>query len=330
MAAALAAIIILIVIVGSGAEGEEGDGAGIAPPRREVIAAVLASDPSGASLSSEAALSGARDRLGAARVFAAEAAERDLTIRQELVDEQVALIARACCGGDQDGLQRWLSEKGTNLAALRTVIGTQLEADLLRASIVASASPVRDERQLRQAYRARRQLLARPASREILLARLADRSSAEALRERLLTAEAQGDREELIRAASVDPSAPGGGLVVLTRPRAGQPDPDPALTARAFSLSTDGVSRPFRSAASGWLVIVARDDVIPPRTPSFPQARKALSEQLQAEAGQRAWARHVRELTEAGRFEGITPPVVSRLVPDAVPGTVRPPARPAS
>lgn len=325
--AGVAALIAVLVNSGSGGPSRP-EQAQIVPPKREVIAAVISADPTGSGLRSQPLRQAALDRLGAARVFAREAEGRGLRVRQELIDEQVALVARSCCGDDPGRLEAWLGQRGTNTAALRQVVATQLAADLLRADLVVKTKPRISAAQLRAAYRSRRALLAQPATRMVEIARFPDRASAVAGRARIAAAKGPTARQKVIRELSSDPSAPGGGLMLVRRPVKGAPDTDAALTKRAFALRTGTVSPVFRSSASGWLVVVASTDATPAHTPSFTEVKERLREQLQAEAGQRAWARYVARLASAGRFRGITPPAVSELVPQSLPTTPPEPAPP--
>lgn len=253
----------------------------------------------------------ALDDLGAVTVLARVADERGLEVRAELIDEQVDLLARRCCGGDRNELGRWLAERGTDTASLRAVTADRLAADQLRASFVTKARPSIGEAALRRAYAARRGQLATPAQREVIIVRVPDQQAAIAAAGALVEEDAVP--EEVARALSSDPSAPGGGRVTVRRPSSAS-DPDPALTRAAFSLVTGAVSQPFASRVSGWLVVMARGDVQPPRTPTFAEARDELSEQLAAEAGERAWAAYLGRLARAGRFEGVGAPSPSGRV----------------
>ena len=189
--------------------------------------------------------------------------------------------------GGSKAFQETLAQQGITEAQVRAQLRKQLLGEALFPKLSAEASVSDDE--IERWYRSHRRGYERPATRRVRHILVPTRPEADELERKL---RAGAGFAALARRYSIDTATASSGGVLAGSVVQGQTLP--AFDRVAFSLKTNAISAPVRTA-SGWHIVQAISDVSPKATTPLASVRPTIESALLSTKRQNALGTWVRE-----------------------------------
>jgi parvulin-like peptidyl-prolyl isomerase len=304
---ALAALLPLLLVACGGSGGPKTVPAdavalvGDQPITRAAFASMLAANRQSYRLKGQAfpeagtaAFRTARNKVLAQLVQEAEFEQQakshfGIAIGDAQVDRQVEQMRQRTSGGSEARFRELLTQQGVTEAQVRAQLRKQLLGEALFPRLSAEASVSDDE--IERWYRSHRKGYEQPARRRVRHILVSTRAQADQLERKL---QSGADFAALARRYSIDTATAASGGVLAGSIVQGQTLP--AFDRVAFSLKTDAISAPVRTA-SGWHIVQPISDVTPETTTPLSSVRPTIEAALLSTKRQNAlgtWVRKTR------------------------------------
>lgn len=326
---AIACVLCVAALSACGGSGDDADTENVAVSldgaplltAEEVAAAVLISN-TGPNATAPTPGTEAYDRTVAASlgtlieesVAAREAERRGIAVKETTVREQLEGLRRACCTKDEEWATL-LEDAGVNEADVAEMLERRAAAFALRARL-ATSTQTPTEQELRAAWAAQRDAFRTPRQRLVSVISTPDEAAARRAAAQL----ARGaDFRDVARAVSRDPSAGGGGQVLMSE-GGGYPD---AVVEAAFALPREDATPTPVKIGGQWYLLGSLGPVEEARNLSFEEAREQLASYVASRAAEQEYQALVASLLkDAGEvtFGPGYQPSAASLVPGAAPG----------
>jgi len=238
--------------------------------------------------------------------FEQKAAEMDVEVTDEEVEERLKQIKEQYFGGDEKKYEEQLEQQGLSDEQVRRDIRAQLIQEKLFEKVTADVE-VTDE-EISEHYEQNKEQYGQPESREVRHILVENQQQANRIRQQLVNG---GNFEALAKQHSKDPgSAAQGGKMTVSR---GQTVPE--FDKAAFSLDKDAISQPVKTQY-GFHIIQPLSAVQPAKTTPLNEVRESIRQQLlQTKRNERmtAWVEETKqEFADKTRYQvGYAPPATT-------------------
>jgi parvulin-like peptidyl-prolyl isomerase len=238
--------------------------------------------------------------------FEQKAAELDIEVSDEDVDERLEQIKEQYFGGDEEKYAEQLEQQGLSDEQVRRDIRAQLIQEKLFEEVTEDVE-VTDE-EVAEHYEKNKEQYGQPESREVRHILVETQQQANRIRQQL---DGGGNFEALAKEHSKDPgSAEQGGKLTVSR---GQTVPE--FDKAAFELDRNALSQPIKTQY-GFHIIQPLSEVQPAKTTPLKDVRDSIRQQLlQTKRNERmtAWVEETKkEFADKTRYQvGFAPPATT-------------------